>query len=60
MIEIADKEKCTGCGACVQRCPKSCLVLREDAEGFLYPEADASRCVDCGLCETVCPVLDPG
>ena len=60
MIEIADKEKCTGCGACVQRCPKSCLVLREDAEGFLYPEADASRCVDCGLCEKVCPVLHPG
>lgn len=60
MIEIAEKEKCTGCGACVQRCPKSCLALREDAEGFLYPEADASRCVDCGLCEKVCPVIHPG
>ena len=60
MIEITDKEKCTGCGACVQRCPKECIVLREDAEGFLYPEADASRCVDCGLCEKVCPVLHPG
>ena len=60
MIQIVNKEDCVGCGACVQRCPKECIVLREDAEGFLYPEADASRCVDCGLCEKVCPVLHPG
>ena len=60
MIQIVNKEDCVGCGACVQRCPKECITLREDAEGFLYPEADASVCVECGLCEKVCPVLHPG
>ena len=60
MINIKQKEACVGCGACVQRCPKGCIALREDAEGFLYPEADASRCIDCGLCEKVCPVIHRG
>ena len=31
--------------------------MKEDTEGFLYPEADAAKCIDCGLCEKVCPVL---
>ena len=59
MIRIVDPSHCCGCSACVQRCPKQCISLREDAEGFLYPEVDASLCVDCGLCEQVCPELHP-
>ena len=58
MIDIRDKAQCCGCEACVQRCPKHCIALVEDAEGFLYPKVDASLCVDCGLCEKVCPVVN--
>lgn len=58
MISIKDKEACCGCGACVQRCPKQCITLHEDSEGFLYPVADASVCINCGLCEKVCPVIN--
>ncbi len=58
MINIQDKKNCCGCGACVQRCPKLCITLHEDSEGFLYPVADASVCINCGLCEKVCPVIN--
>lgn len=58
MIKIQDKSKCCGCSACVQRCPKKCISLTEDSEGFLYPHVNEETCVDCGLCEKVCPVLN--
>ena len=34
--------------------------MKEDREGFLYPEVDKDICVDCHLCEKVCPVLNQG
>ena len=58
MIDIKEKKNCCGCEACVQRCPKSCITMREDNEGFLYPEIDKDICIDCGLCEKVCPVIN--
>ena len=57
MINILNKQDCCGCSACVQRCPKQCITLHEDEEGFLYPKVDMATCIDCGLCEKVCPVL---
>lgn len=58
MIIITDKHNCCGCSACVQRCPKQCILLQEDDEGFLYPKVDSNLCVDCGLCEKVCPIMN--
>lgn len=58
MITITDKSHCCGCSACVQRCPKQCITMAEDNEGFLYPQVDTSKCVDCHLCEKVCPVIN--
>lgn len=58
MIKITDKHYCCGCSACAQSCPKQCIRMREDEEGFLYPTVDAAECIDCGLCEKVCPFLN--
>jgi len=58
MINIKDKKDCCGCSACVQKCPKQCISLKEDNEGFLYPQVDQSKCIDCHLCEKVCPFLN--
>lgn len=60
MIAISEKKNCCGCEACVQRCPKSCITLKEDNEGFLYPEVNKDACIDCGLCNKVCPVENQG
>lgn len=57
MIHVVDKYACCGCHACVQRCPKHCITMREDEEGFFYPFINETLCLDCGLCEKVCPVL---
>lgn len=58
MIQIKDKKRCCGCSACVQRCPKQCISMRRDNEGFLYPIVDTTLCVNCGLCEKVCPIIN--
>lgn len=60
MIQITEKSLCCGCAACVQRCPKRCITLNEDHEGFFYPKVDADACIDCGLCEKVCPIFNEG
>jgi len=59
MIRIEDKAKCCGCGACAARCPKGCIHMQPDDEGFLYPRTDTTACVACGRCEEVCPELNP-
>lgn len=58
MIEITNKAECCGCEACVQRCPRHCISLRPDDEGFLYPHVDLSLCIDCHLCEKSCPIVN--
>ena len=58
MIDVKDKSQCCGCGACAQRCPVSCITMREDENGFLYAQVDVDACVDCHACEQVCPFLN--
>ena len=48
---------CCGCSACMQSCPKDCISMVEDNEGFLYPKVDESKCIDCGICSKSCSWL---
>lgn len=52
------KDRCKGCGFCIQFCPRH--VLEESSEmnqkGYHYPYAvRPDDCVACGLCEAMCP-----
>ena len=58
MIKIVDKSKCSGCHSCYNICPKKCIIMKEDQEGFWYPEVDVNQCINCGLCEKRCPILN--
>ena len=58
MIGRLNKEDCSGCGACSNICPQRCIAMKEDHEGFLYPDVEQDRCVGCRLCEQVCPSLN--
>lgn len=53
------KYECCACTACVHACPKRCIHLEPDKEGFYYPQIDKDKCINCGKCESVCPVEHP-
>lgn len=57
MPALASKEYCTGCTACASTCPKGCIAMVADENGFLFPVVDAQKCVACSLCERSCPVI---
>ena len=59
MIQITNKIDCCGCSACAMKCPKHCITMQTDSEGFLYPVVNKEDCIDCGLCEKVCHELHP-
>ena len=50
MIRLDKKEKCCGCEACKQICPRKCIEFKYDEEGFMYPKINEKDSVDCGLC----------
>lgn len=53
---ICEYKKCTGCAACFSICPKNCITMHADDEGFLRPKIDDSMCINCNRCKKVCPI----
>jgi Pyruvate/2-oxoacid:ferredoxin oxidoreductase delta subunit len=50
-LSVIDREACTGCGICVDRCPTEAIELNEDE----VAERDESACFGCGICARFCP-----
>ena len=53
---VCNKQKCTGCGACISICPPKCITWSEDAIGTKLPRIDETKCIECGICKKVCHV----
>jgi len=52
MVEIkVDKEKCDGCGTCVDTCPVNVFDIREEKSVVINPD----ECLICRACEVQCP-----
>ncbi|HIE06162.1 MAG TPA: 4Fe-4S dicluster domain-containing protein [bacterium (Candidatus Stahlbacteria)] len=52
------KDRCKGCGFCIEFCPRAVLEFSEEFNSIGYhpPRVkDPDACVNCGLCEMLCP-----
>lgn len=54
MVDKKAKQDCCGCSACASVCPKNCIEMRTDEQGFRYPHINHDNCIQCGLCNQVC------
>ncbi|OPX22480.1 MAG: 4Fe-4S ferredoxin [Planctomycetales bacterium 4484_113] len=55
---IIIKDRCKGCGFCVEYCPKGVLQMSEEfnIKGYHPPiVVKSGECVNCNLCEMLCP-----
>jgi NAD-dependent dihydropyrimidine dehydrogenase PreA subunit len=49
---VVHREKCLGCGNCLEVCPHDVLEIR-DRKAFVVAR---ERCMECGACRLNCPV----
>lgn len=56
-LDIIPRKECCGCEACANICPKSCIEMQPDEQGFMRPKFDESLCIHCDLCRKACPIL---
>jgi NAD-dependent dihydropyrimidine dehydrogenase PreA subunit len=45
-----DKDKCTGCGRCVEVCPRQVIIMG-DKKAYIV---DRDLCIECGACQRNC------
>ncbi|HMK77088.1 MAG TPA: 4Fe-4S dicluster domain-containing protein [Thermodesulfobacteriota bacterium] len=45
-----DRDLCTSCGTCIDRCPTQALAMDSEDK----PELNLDRCIGCGVCTTGC------
>ena len=58
-IDLYNNEKCCGCGACMNACPRDAITMKENEQGFIFPIIDSAKCISCGNCIRVCGYNNP-
>ena len=59
ITEICKQEKCTGCFACMNICPRDAVVCEINQYGKTVPAIRQDKCIECGMCVKVCPENHP-
>ncbi|MBF0226555.1 MAG: 4Fe-4S binding protein [Desulfobacterales bacterium] len=57
-MPLIKKDKCTGCGSCVEECPAKTIVIEDEKA-----QINMDKCFLCGVCFDICQenaVLDDG
>ena len=55
MIIVCEKNKCSGCMACVDICPKGAVKIFDELTAY-NAVISKEKCIDCGSCYKVCQV----
>ena len=55
MKTVCEINKCCGCNACINICPKQCITVKDDIKHF-NAVIDDEKCIHCNLCKKVCQV----
>lgn len=53
MNTVCELNRCSGCMACVDVCPKGAVKILDDLTAYNAVISE-EKCVDCGVCHKVC------
>lgn len=58
MKTVCEKNKCTGCMACIDACPRNAIQLQDELSNYNMT-IDLKKCINCNACHNVCPNVNP-
>lgn len=58
MNNVEKNKKCCGCGQCADICPKKCITMKLNKNGFIRPIIDNKKCILCNKCVKSCPTIN--
>ena len=53
MTTVCQLNKCTGCMACIDICPKDAITIKDGLSAY-NAEIDETKCINCNLCHNIC------
>lgn len=53
MKTVCENDKCTGCMACIDKCPKNAIIIKDTMVAY-NAVINENKCISCGLCEKIC------